>query len=183
MNEQPSTPTLATATLAGGCFWCLEAVYDELEGVIEVESGYAGGKIANPTYKQVCTGSTGHAEVVQITFDPERHLLPGAAGGLLRDPRPDDPEPAGERRGHAIPLGHLLPHAGAEADRRAGHRRAERCEGLAQPHRDRGGAPHCLLPRQRLTTRSITSTTAPSPIARSSSRPSWRSSGRSTSTG
>ena len=57
-------------TLAGGCFWCLEAVYDELEGVIEVESGYAGGKIANPTYQQVCTGSTGHAEVVQITFDP-----------------------------------------------------------------------------------------------------------------
>jgi peptide-methionine (S)-S-oxide reductase len=74
MNEQPSTPTpataIATATLAGGCFWCLEAVYDELEGVIEVESGYAGGKIANPTYKQVCTGSTGHAEVVQVTFDP-----------------------------------------------------------------------------------------------------------------
>jgi peptide-methionine (S)-S-oxide reductase len=74
MNQQPSVPTLATAvataTLAGGCFWCLEAVYDELEGVIEVESGYAGGKTANPTYKQVCTGATGHAEVVQITFDP-----------------------------------------------------------------------------------------------------------------
>jgi len=70
MNEQPFAPTLSTATLAGGCFWCLEAVFDELEGVIEVESGYTGGKIANPTYKQVCTGSTGHAEVVQITFEP-----------------------------------------------------------------------------------------------------------------
>ena len=75
MNEQPSPPALATAvaaaTLAGGCFWCLEAVYDELEGVIEVESGYAGGKTENPMYKQVCTGATGHAEVVQITFDPD----------------------------------------------------------------------------------------------------------------
>jgi peptide-methionine (S)-S-oxide reductase len=60
-----------TATLAGGCFWCLEAVYDELIGVQSVESGYAGGHIPDPTYKQVTTGSTGHAEVVQITFDPE----------------------------------------------------------------------------------------------------------------
>jgi peptide-methionine (S)-S-oxide reductase len=59
------------ATLAGGCFWCLEAVYNQLRGVLKVESGYAGGHIPNPTYQQVCTGSTGHAEVVQITFDPE----------------------------------------------------------------------------------------------------------------
>jgi peptide-methionine (S)-S-oxide reductase len=59
------------ATLAGGCFWCLEAVYNQLRGVLKVESGYAGGHIPNPTYQQVCTGGTGHAEVVQITFDPE----------------------------------------------------------------------------------------------------------------
>ena len=59
------------ATLAGGCFWCLEAVYDELKGVGSVESGYAGGQVPNPTYKQVCTGNTGHAEVVQVTFDPQ----------------------------------------------------------------------------------------------------------------
>ncbi len=58
------------ATLAGGCFWCLEAVYDQLKGVISVESGYAGGKVANPSYQLVCTGTTGHAEVVQITYDP-----------------------------------------------------------------------------------------------------------------
>ena len=58
------------ATLAGGCFWCLEAVYNQLRGVSRVESGYAGGHIPNPTYQQVCTGSTGHAEVVQVTFDP-----------------------------------------------------------------------------------------------------------------
>lgn len=59
-------------TLAGGCFWCLEAVYDLLEGVEDVVSGYMGGSVPNPTYKAVCTGTTGHAEVVQITFDPQR---------------------------------------------------------------------------------------------------------------
>ena len=60
----------AAATLGGGCFWCLEAVYQELEGVFEVTSGYAGGHVANPTYEAVCGGATGHAEVVQVTFDP-----------------------------------------------------------------------------------------------------------------
>ncbi len=59
------------ATLAGGCFWCLEAVYQEMEGVNSVESGYMGGHVDNPTYEQVCTGTTGHAEVVQVQFDPE----------------------------------------------------------------------------------------------------------------
>jgi peptide-methionine (S)-S-oxide reductase len=59
------------ATLAGGCFWCLEAVYDDMEGVVSVESGYMGGQVAEPSYRAVCTGTTGHAEVVQIRFDPE----------------------------------------------------------------------------------------------------------------
>jgi peptide-methionine (S)-S-oxide reductase len=58
------------ATLGGGCFWCLDASYRQLKGVSDVVSGYAGGKRPNPTYEQVCTGATGHAEVVQITFDP-----------------------------------------------------------------------------------------------------------------
>jgi peptide-methionine (S)-S-oxide reductase len=62
--------TLQQATLAGGCFWCLEAVFDELKGVVSVESGYAGGRVPNPSYQAVCTGMTGHAEVVQVTFDP-----------------------------------------------------------------------------------------------------------------
>ncbi|MBV6395408.1 MAG: Peptide methionine sulfoxide reductase MsrA 2 [Anaerolineales bacterium] len=57
------------ATLAGGCFWCLEAVFDELNGVVSVESGYSGGRIDNPSYQAVCSGMTGHAEVVQVTFD------------------------------------------------------------------------------------------------------------------
>ena len=62
--------TSETATLGGGCFWCLEAVYDELQGVLTVESGYMGGHLANPDYRSVCTGTTGHVEVVQVAFDP-----------------------------------------------------------------------------------------------------------------
>ena len=68
-NDQAATEV---STLAGGCFWCLEAVYDKLDGVIKVESGYMGGHTPNPTYGEVCEGTTGHAEVVQITFDPRR---------------------------------------------------------------------------------------------------------------
>ena len=58
------------ATLAGGCFWCLEAVFEQLRGVTKVQSGYAGGHVPNPSYQAVCTGTTGHAEVVQVAFDP-----------------------------------------------------------------------------------------------------------------
>jgi peptide-methionine (S)-S-oxide reductase len=61
---------LQTATLAGGCFWCLEAVFDEVKGVTGVESGYAGGHVDNPSYRAVCNGDTGHAEVIQVHFDP-----------------------------------------------------------------------------------------------------------------
>jgi peptide-methionine (S)-S-oxide reductase len=61
---------LQVATLAGGCFWCLEAVYDELQGVESVDSGYSGGHVDDPNYAQVCDGNTGHAEAVRITFDP-----------------------------------------------------------------------------------------------------------------
>ena len=73
MNTSTDQPNQSTglATLAGGCFWCLEAVYDDLKGVIDVTSGYAGGTVANPSYERVCTGTTGHAEVVQIRFDPQ----------------------------------------------------------------------------------------------------------------
>ncbi len=62
---------LEKVTLGGGCFWCTEAVYLELKGVVEVKPGYSGGNIKNPTYEQVCTETTGHAEVIQITFDPK----------------------------------------------------------------------------------------------------------------
>lgn len=64
--------TMDTATLANGCFWCTEAIFQQLEGVLKVTSGYSGGHVVNPTYKEVCTGTTGHAECIQIVFDPSK---------------------------------------------------------------------------------------------------------------
>jgi peptide-methionine (S)-S-oxide reductase len=79
MNAAPATPTssplptkTATATFGGGCFWCVDAVYQYVPGVIKITSGYAGGSVFNPTYDQVCSGRTGHAEVVQISYDPSK---------------------------------------------------------------------------------------------------------------
>jgi peptide-methionine (S)-S-oxide reductase len=69
-------PNLQTAVLGGGCFWCLEAVFDNLQGVKSVESGYMGGTVRNPAYREVCEGSTGHAEVARITFDADDISFP-----------------------------------------------------------------------------------------------------------
>jgi peptide-methionine (S)-S-oxide reductase len=71
MMENNGSSRTEVATLGGGCFWCLEAVYQELRGVEKIESGYSGGDVPNPTYRQVCSETTGHAEVVQVTFDPD----------------------------------------------------------------------------------------------------------------
>lgn len=71
-SHSESSSNREVATLGGGCFWCLEAVFDQLQGVEHVESGYSGGWVANPTYRHVCSGNTGHAEVVQVTFDPQQ---------------------------------------------------------------------------------------------------------------
>jgi peptide-methionine (S)-S-oxide reductase len=65
----------ASIVLGGGCFWCLEALYQRLDGVLAVQSGYAGGTVDNPTYEEVCRGTTGHTEVVEVTFDPDRITL------------------------------------------------------------------------------------------------------------
>ncbi len=73
MKQEASEMNISkeVATLGGGCFWCTEAIFNELSGVEKVESGYSGGNVASPTYEDVCTGTTGHAEVIQITFDPK----------------------------------------------------------------------------------------------------------------
>ena len=74
MSEKPRqvsvSRALEMATLAGGCFWCTDAIFDQLKGVVKVESGYSGGNVPNPTYEDVCSGNTGHAESIQVTFDP-----------------------------------------------------------------------------------------------------------------
>jgi peptide methionine sulfoxide reductase msrA/msrB len=72
MKKERGENGLEKATFAGGCFWCLEAFFEELEGVIDVVSGYVGGHTKNPTYEEVCSGTTGHLEAVQVTFDPSR---------------------------------------------------------------------------------------------------------------
>ena len=69
-NNQPSAKVIEIATLGGGCFWCLDPIFDRLTGVKDVDVGYAGGAVADPSYEDVCSGTTGHAEVVQISFDP-----------------------------------------------------------------------------------------------------------------
>ena len=71
-NREKGTGTNEVATLGGGCFWYLEAVYDDIKGVQDVVSGYSGGQVANPSYREVCTGRTGHAEAVQVTFNPQQ---------------------------------------------------------------------------------------------------------------
>jgi peptide-methionine (S)-S-oxide reductase len=71
-REKMSSSKQEIATLAGGCFWCTEAIFDELKGIEKVESGYSGGNVPDPSYEDVCTGTTGHAESIQITFDPKQ---------------------------------------------------------------------------------------------------------------
>lgn len=67
----PADTLTEIATLGGGCFWCVEAIFQDLKGVLKVESGYSGGRTLNPTYRDICTGTTGHAEVIQVTFNPQ----------------------------------------------------------------------------------------------------------------
>jgi peptide-methionine (S)-S-oxide reductase len=71
MNQSTIENKIETATFGAGCFWCVEAIFERLEGVIQVESGYAGGTTKDPTYEEVCTGKTGHVEVIQVSFDSE----------------------------------------------------------------------------------------------------------------
>ncbi len=71
-KNQQALPAVETATFANGCFWCTEAIFEELDGVISATSGYTGGALENPTYKQICTGQTGHAEALQIVYDPAK---------------------------------------------------------------------------------------------------------------
>jgi len=72
VKNPPALPVIQIATFANGCFWCTEAIFEELDGVISAVSGYTGGETENPTYKQVCSGETGHAECLQITYDPSK---------------------------------------------------------------------------------------------------------------
>ena len=103
------------AVLAGGCFWCTEAVFLDVVGVKSVESGYTGGHGANPTYKQVCGGDTGHAEAIRDHLRSRPNLLRRSARHLLRDARSDPAQPPGQRHRHSVSLGDLPAERGAGA--------------------------------------------------------------------
>jgi peptide-methionine (S)-S-oxide reductase len=115
----PAQRDREVATLGGGCFWCLEAVFKELKGVENVVSGYAGGELENPTYEQVCGGRTGHAEVVQITYDPEvvsyRDLLD--VFFTIHDPTTKDRQGADIGPQYRSVIFHHSPEQKAEAER------------------------------------------------------------------
>ena len=96
------------AILAGGCFWCTEAIYAEMQGVDKVESGYTGGHIKNPGYREICTGRTGHAEAVRITFDPTVVTFGELLEVFWRTHDPTTLNRRGRRR-HAVPFSHLPP--------------------------------------------------------------------------
>ena len=110
-----ATPGLEVATFAGGCFWSMEYAFDKVEGVHQTVSGFMGGKTPNPTYEEVSHGNTGHAESVQVTYDP-RSELPAARRLLLAPHRPARRRRAVLRPRRRIPAGDLRPHAGAKAD-------------------------------------------------------------------
>ena len=109
-NMNDSTNHLETATLGGGCFWCTEAVFEMLPGVKSVTSGYAGGTKENPTYKEVCTGNTGHAEVIQIKYDPSVISYEKLLETFWEAHDPTTLNCPGPRPRHAIPLHHSLLH-------------------------------------------------------------------------
>ena len=102
--EPPFPEDVETAVFGMGCFWGAERGFWQAPGVYTTAAGYAGGFTPNPTYEEVCSGRTGHNEVVLVAFRPERDLLRRAAAALLGGPRPDPGHAPGQRRGHPVPL-------------------------------------------------------------------------------
>ena len=114
-DEKKAEKKTAVATFAGGCFWCMEPPYDFVKGVKRTTSGYTGGTTKNPTYEQVCTGKTGHAEAVEIEYDPAQVTLPATARRVLAQHRSDRQQPAVRRPRDAVSHRDLLSRRRAEA--------------------------------------------------------------------
>ena len=137
------------ATFGAGCFWGVEAAFAAIPGVTATAVGYEGGKLDRPTYKDVCTDQTGHAEVVELDFDPEKVSYEQTARRVFQAARPDHAQPPGAGLGHAVPLGDLLPLAGAGGAGTRQDRAADRRGPLqAEAHRHQGRAGADLLARR-----------------------------------
>ena len=123
MTDKTQTTSTGSelATLGGGCFWCLEAVFDQVKGVDRVESGYMGGGRPNPTYEAVCTGTTGYAEIIQIRFDPNVISFREILEIFFRHSRSNDIESTGQRCRHPISFGYFLSFTGTRNDRQRDH--------------------------------------------------------------
>ena len=153
-NPDPQLTTAANlekATFGTGCFWCTEALFNQLKGVKSVVSGYSGGTLPNPTYEQVCGGLSGHAEVVQITYDPAVDFVLRPARSLLADARSDDAQPARQRRRHPVPLGDFLSQRRAAQAGRALQAKAQRVGRVPRSDRHGNHAVQELLPGRAIS--------------------------------
>ena len=148
-NMNDSTNHLETATLGGGCFWCTEALFQMLPGVKSITSGYAGGAKENPTYKEVCTGNTGHAEVIQIKYDPKVISYEKLLETFWEAHDPTTLNRPGPRPRHAIPFHHSLFQRSPEG--RGGKVKGGGAEAFPPAHRHGNCAAEEVLPGRGLS--------------------------------
>ena len=171
-NTMNTTNKTEIADLGGGCFWCMEAVFERLPGVISVTSGFAGGTTENPTYQQVCTETTGHAEVTEIEFDPAKISYDKLLEVFWQAHDPTTLNRQGADEGTSYRSIILYRDEKAEAAR--GKIQAGGAEGFSQSHRDGNRAAQEILQGRGLSPAILRQQFQCRAIARSSSRPSWK---------